>query len=172
LKRAACILFLIFPLEIAFSDGGTVQLRKHVGSFLLTLFSAPVPLRAGIADLGVMVQKASNQQSILDARVSLELSKPEQDKIAIQATRAQSDNKLLYGARVTLPSPGVWQFVLSVTANGETVQTSGNLSVLPEQTPLESYWPYFAIPPLAIFLFVINQWLKSERGVRRFVGRR
>ncbi len=147
-----------------------MQLRKHVGSFVLTVFSTPVPLRVGSADLSVMIQKASNQSVILNARVSLDLSKPEQGKnveIVAPATRAQATNKLLYGARVTLPSAGQWRLNLSVAANGETAHTSGNIAVMPAQTPFGSYWFYFAVPPLAIFFFAMNQWLRRRRGTRR-----
>ncbi len=121
-----------------------------------------------------MVQKAADRSTVLDARVTFHLLKFEAGKVVevvVPATRAQSTNKLLYAARATLPSVGQWRLEVSVTAAGETVEATGNLAVMPEQTPLASYWPYFALVPLALILFAMNQWLKSRRQVRRLRAR-
>ena len=171
MRRAARVAFLILlASEILPGDGGALQFRTRAGSFLLTVFSAPMPLRVGSADLSVMVQKASSQDVILDARLLLDLTKPQQremHEIVVPATRDQAANKLLYAARMTFPSAGQWRLNLSVTANGETAHGSGDLAVMPGQTPLQAYWPYFAVPPLAILFFVMNQWLKGKRRARR-----
>ena len=157
---------LLLITGFLFADGGTVQLRKQVGSLMITVFSTPVPLRVGIADLSTMIQKAGDQTAVLDGTVMLHLAKSGEREILVAATPAQATNKLLYGARVTLPSSGDWRLHVYVTVRGEAAEVSGQIDVLPEQPPLVAYWEYFMVVPVGVTLFAMNQHLKSRRLVR------
>lgn len=148
------------------ADGGTVQFHKQAGPFDVTLFSSPVPLRAGKADLSVMVQKASDNSNIQNANVTVHLRKATSDnvvEVVAPATHGKATNKLLYAAELTIPSPGAWQVNVEVNAAGTTATAAGQIEVLPPQAPAVSYWGYFALIPFAILLFVFNRWLRRRR---------
>ncbi|MGA8025662.1 MAG: hypothetical protein WB992_00850 [Bryobacteraceae bacterium] len=160
----------LLALGVLLADGGTLQLRKQAGPFIVTVFSTPVPVRVGAADLSVMVQKAADQGAVLDADVRLHLKKSSNGnivEIVAPAKRSQASNKLLYAGRMTIPSAGTWQMDVEVTAAGSTASASGQLNVLQPQSPSAAYWPYFAFVPLIVLLFAANQWLKSKRRFRR-----
>jgi hypothetical protein len=146
------------------ADGGTLQFRKQAGPFIVTVFSSPVPLRAGAADISVMVQDAHDNSPVLDASVSIQLSQAQEPKIDAKATRSQATNKLLYASSVEFPRPGRWLLRIGVFREGASGEASGEISVLPEQVPLIAYWVYFAIVPLGVVLFALNQWLKKKRS--------
>lgn len=129
---------------------------------MVTAFSAPVPLRAGVADLSVMVQ--DGQEDIVpDADVTIRLSKRGEEDIVAKANTAQATNKLLHAAQVTIPSAGQWRMAVLVTRGGHTGSATRTIVVLPEEAPLFTYWVYFAIVPLGVVLFVMNQWLKGKQ---------
>lgn len=165
--RFITVFLLLTPLLLA--DGGTLQLQKQSQGFLITLFSSPVPLRAGTGDLSVMVQDANDHTPILDAHVLVHVSRLENGEIheiAIPATHAKATNKMLYAANVPFASAGDWTASVDVAANGKTGSVSGSLHVLPKQPPILAYWPYFVAIPVIIFLFAVNQWLRRKRMVR------
>jgi hypothetical protein len=168
LRRIAGKILIAFCIGtgLLIADGGIVQFQKQAGPFFVTVFSAPVPLRVGAADLSVMVQTINDRTNVLDCDVMLYLSKPGEHNIRIAATRAQATNKLLYAAHPVLRQAGKWNVSVEIKAIGDTVRVNGELAVLPELAPLIAYWPYFAVLPVAVALFALNQWLKARRKVR------
>ncbi len=152
------------------ADGGTMQFRKPAGPFIITVFSEPVPVRAGVADLSVLVENVSDQSTVLDADTKLHLSKAESGRIVelvAPATHARAINKLLYAASVTLPSAGTWKMTVDVKSKSGAGSASGEINVLPPEPPVLARWPLFIVVPVMILFFVLNQWLKSRREVRR-----
>ena len=170
-RLAGILIGLCASASLVLSDGGTVQFQKQVGPFLVTLFSSPAPLRVGVADLSVLVQRAEDRTDVLDCRVTLRLAKPGEQGIRVDATRAQATNKLLYAASAVLPEPGKWSAEVEISANGRTFQAPGELDVSPPQPRVITYWPYFVLPAVAVLLFVLNQWLKARRNIRNRPGR-
>jgi hypothetical protein len=166
LKRIGVVGGLCLATRILFADGGIVQFQKQVGPFFVTVFSAPVPLRVGPADLSVMVQRAGDRSELLDCRVILRFAKTDERNIAAPATQAQATNKLLYAAPVVFPSAGKWRLTVEIKERGDAVRVNGELAVLPELSPLIAHWPYFALLPVAVALFGLNQWLKARRKAR------
>jgi hypothetical protein len=159
--------FLLCP-QFSFADGGTIILRKQAGPLTISVFGSPEPLRVGAGDLSVMVQKSDDNSSVLDANVKLRLSHSSSEGISevfAPATHANATNKLLYAARVNLPAQGVWKLVAIVDSKLGNAEVAGEINVMPPQPPIVAYWPYFAVVPLIIVLFVINQWLKSKRKI-------
>ncbi|HEY1216663.1 MAG TPA: FixH family protein, partial [Bryobacteraceae bacterium] len=145
------------------ADGGTLQFRKQAGPFIVTVFTAPVPLRAGVADISVMVQDGQDNSPVLDANVSIQLSKTDEQTIDAKATTSQAKNKLLYASAVEFPNPGRWRLGVRVGRGGTGGEAAGEISVLPEEAPVIAYWLYFAMVPLGVTLFALNQWLKQKR---------
>ncbi len=154
---------------MATADGGTVQLQKAVGPFLVTVFSEPVPVRVGRADLSVLCQRLSDKSPVLDANVLFHLRRPGGGEIVtytLPAKHSVASNKLLYAASVDLPSPGFWQLGVDIEREHVLVSTYGNLKVLDKEPPLVTYWPYFLMLPLLVILFSVNRWLRRGRRNR------
>lgn len=148
------------------ADGGTVQFHKQSGPFDVTLFSSPVPLRAGHADLSVMVQKLTDHSYIQNATVTIHLRRSTAEnvvEVVAPAIHAKAANKLLYAAQMTIPSPGPWQVNVEIEAAGTTVTATGEIQALPAQAPAVTYWGYFALIPFVILLFLFNRWLRRRR---------
>jgi hypothetical protein len=82
------------------------------------------------------------------------------DDATVPATHAQAQNKLLYAATVTAKSPGPLHYSVSVLQ--ESLQ--GTLQVEPPSAKLDAYWPYLALPPFAVGLFIAHQLLKRQKG--------
>ncbi len=169
-KTGAIAVGFFCAAALMWPDGGAVQFRKQAGPLIITVFGAPVPLRVGTGDFSVMVQRAKDQSTVLDAGVRLRLARSTADEVfevTVPASHAQATNKMLYAAHVKLPSAGEWRLQAQVTAANQSVDVSGNVNVLPPEPPAMAHWPYFALIPAAILAFALNQWLKSKRGVRR-----
>lgn len=143
---------LLISASVLMADGGRILLRKQAGPMLVTAFGTP---RVGPTDITVLVQ-GPNGSPVLDADVNIRAG--DSDVRAIPGT-----NKLMYTAVVRLPRAGKVPLIIRVGA----IEVSGEIQVEPEAPPLIAYWPYFALVPLGVALFTLNQWLKSKRRVRR-----
>jgi hypothetical protein len=74
LRHALLAALLLFALGASVrADGGVIILDREASPFLITVFAAPAPLRAGPVDMSVLVRDASSGQPILDAEVHLTL---------------------------------------------------------------------------------------------------
>jgi hypothetical protein len=154
---------------MVFADGGVMLFRKRADPFIVTAFSEPAPPRVGLVDLSVMLQKANDQTTVLDASVMVRLKKSSAGtitEVVAPATHARATNKLLYAAQVTLASPGEWQLTVDIKQGNATASVSSQMSVLPEQAPTVTYWPYFAMVPVLVLFFILNRWLRRKWGVR------
>ena len=148
----------------AFADGGTVQLRKEAGALVITVFSSPAPLSAGLVDISLLLQNRNGLEPVLDANVSL-LLRAEASGAEIQArpTREQAQNKLLYAVPVTLAESGRWQLAITILRNGERTEATGAIDVASAPEMAASYWSYIAFPPLVIVVFAVREWLLRRR---------
>ena len=66
--RALLLLLLLVP-HLAFADGGAILTRQTINDLDVTVFAAPLPLRAGPVDVSVLVQDAKTTKPLLDAQV-------------------------------------------------------------------------------------------------------
>jgi hypothetical protein len=136
----------------------------------ISIFSSPAPLRVGTGDVSVMVQKTSDKSSVLDAQVNLRLSHSSPEGIStvfVPTSHDKATNKLLYASTISLAAPGQWKLVAMIDSKLGKAEVAGNLDVLPRQPPLVSFWPYFAVVPLLILLFILNRWLRSRTASAR-----
>jgi hypothetical protein len=140
-----------------------VQFRQQVGPLMVTVFSAPVPLRVGSADFSVLVQTVRDASPLLNAEVALQLSGAGTSEIRLPATRTQATNKLLYAAHPVLPSPGQWWLTVQVKSNGQTLDVHGKITVLPHEAAWIAYWPYVVPVPVGVLVFLVNQRLRRRR---------
>jgi hypothetical protein len=158
---------IAFSAAALWADGGKVEFQKRAGNLNITLFSTPSPVRVGAADLSVMVQKVGDQTPVLDAAVMIHLAKQDKQNITevvAPASHAKATNKMLYAASMNVPSAGVWRAEVDVRQASEDAMVTGDINVLPPEPPLLTYWPYFALVPLVLLLFVFNRWLRRRRN--------
>lgn len=170
------LLLFFFP-SVLLADGGVILARETLNGLAVTVFASPVPLRAGPVDVSVLVQDTDTQKAVLDAEVNIAWSSvssfsPEwmppccsmdkaTDKIA--ATLAHSQNKLLYSAIVPVRSSGPSEFVIAVKAGEREALLSCDVTAGPPRPPALAYWPWLALPPLAVAGFAVHQCIQRRK---------
>jgi hypothetical protein len=165
------ILILLFAMAgLILADGGTLILRQTAGPLTVSVFSSPSPLRVGTGDISVMVQKTADKSSVLDAKVNLRLSHSSPEGIStvfVPTSHDKATNKLLYASNVSLNAEGPWKLLVTIDSKLGNAEVAGNIEVLPRQAPIISFWPYFALVPLLILVFILNRWLRSRMATSR-----
>jgi hypothetical protein len=156
------LLCLVMLADLVKADGGAMQWRERAGSYIVTVFTAPVPLRPGPVDFSVMLQRAADNEVVLDAAIALRLTKAGETDILGDATHAQATNKLLYSASLRPPAPGVWRLQVQVTGAAGGGSTAGPIRLLEAESAIWNDWPYFAVVPVFVCLFVLNRYLKKS----------
>jgi hypothetical protein len=147
----------------ASGDGGVVRQQQADGPFLVTVFTAPTPLRAGPVDISVLVQKRNSNEPVLDAAVHVTLISTEPGAaIRSAATRQLATNKLLYAAPLNVPSAGTWDLRVVVRRGQDTAAVGCQIGVAAALPPLLAHWPYLALPPVVVLVFALHQWLRSR----------
>jgi hypothetical protein len=173
---------------LARADGGVVRLREVQGPFVVTLFTAPEISLLTATEVSVMVQRKESGQCVLDASVDLGFCPPDGtvpnrnqppccrpkgfllqeptgapgQTITVPATRMKSANKLVYSAPVVFPVGGLWRLRTSVRQEHAAASFDCQLPVSSDPPRLASLWPYLALVPAAIALFVMNQLLNER----------
>jgi hypothetical protein len=160
---ALLLAFALAPLGLH-ADGGVVCLRKASGPFVVTVFTNSPELRAGPADVSVMVQNRVSREIVLDDEVSLRLEPAASggQVLEFRATRKQATNKLLKSAIVDLPSSGEWKLTVLVRCGSEHAVVSTQLQAAPPLPRLAAIWPFLVLPFLAMMLFAANQVLRQR----------
>lgn len=148
------------------ADGGRVLVSEPLGASQVTVFLAPSPVRSGPADVTVLVQAGEGGTAVLDARVALEIAPIERDAppARVPALRGAAANQLLYGARVDLFEPGVWRLRVAVTHAAESGALETTFEVEPPMAPIAHHWPWLAVVPLIVAVFLFHQWLRDRHA--------
>jgi hypothetical protein len=154
---------LLVASSPARGDGGELRCSRRAGPFLVSVFSAPVPMRAGPVDVSVLVQDAETRQPILDAEVGVAFV-PSGRGAAVEAraAHAAARNRLLYGALVDLPATGAWTLVATLERKGRSARLACSVDAAPPVPAPLAHWPALALPPLAIGLFALRERLRAR----------
>ena len=155
----------------ACGDGGTMRMSEKRGGFLITVFTAPAPFRAGPVDISVLIQDASTGELVPQAQVTVRVTKPGQLALEYPATREAATNKLLHAAQFELPEPGRWQLEVQVEAAHRLAVIGGELEAAAPLPRWRELWPWIGWPALAIVLFGIHQVLARRRSAKAPCGR-
>lgn len=147
-------LLLLFVLPILLrADGGKLILHGDSAGETISLFADPYPVRAGEpCDFSALIQRGPD--AVLDGAVILQVG-----GLTLHPTHDAANNKLLFAATATLPTPGN----LPISVSHGSARISGELAVTEPTPAVITYWPYFAVVPVAIGLFVLNRYLKRRR---------
>ncbi len=156
-------LSLVALATTARAGQGTVQFVQTDGPFVVTVFTAPSPLRAGPVDVSVMAQNRLDQRPVLDGQVLVELQSKNGVVVRAEALRGQAENDLLYAALINVPESGRWVLNVTINREHELAKISGSITVDSARGCWFSNWRSLALPSIVIVLFVLNQWLKRRR---------
>lgn len=155
------------------ADGGTLRCVQRLGDWQVSVFTSPTPLRAGPAEINVLVQEQATGQPGPDAPVALELSEPGMPGVLrVVPTRAAATNKLMQAALVDLTTPGTWR--LAVLCDAALPPRDGwprhsdrrleiDLAVGPPLPQWLAHWPWFCWPLAAVALFACHRMLAGRQ---------
>ena len=165
-----CTILLILFAALLQADGGTVVFHKPAGDFDVTVFSKSEVVRAGLNDLSVMVQRRSDNSTVMNASVLLHLQRTQPTgeimRLTGIASHAKATNKLLYAATIKIPSTGPWQLNADVSSDGHSGTAAGEIEVSQPLPPVANYWPYVMMVPLLGIAFIINRKLRQRFRAR------
>ncbi|MFY9690438.1 MAG: cytochrome c oxidase assembly protein [Candidatus Acidiferrales bacterium] len=148
-------------------DGDVVRLAGVSGPFQMSVFGNPGSLRAGPADLAVLVQDRGSGSVILDADVDLAVQSGTAAPVIIHATRAQSSNKLLEAATVDVPSAGPWNLRVSIREGSSQGALAAAQDAAPPAVESGFSWGYaiaLAVGAGLIALYLVLRAKPLRRG--------
>ena len=156
--------FILHPSSFARADGGTVRIREQAGAYQITVFTAPMPFRAGPVDVSVLVLDAATGECVPEARVTARLTpRGAGEVLEYPATAEAATNKLFHAAIFELPEPGWWDVEVAVEGPRGPALFRFDVQAdeaLPRWVEL---WTWFAWPALAIALFGLHRVLVRRR---------
>jgi hypothetical protein len=146
------------------TDGGVVRAHVDRGALTITLFTSPTPLRVGDADVSVLVQDRASHAVLLDATVVVHLTPLDTGTapLDVELGRETATNQLLQAATLRLPAPGRFRLAAMVRRAGEEAEVTAEVEVAPSLPPLLALWPYLALPPVVVGIFLVQQWLRRR----------
>ena len=152
------------------ADGGTIRLHETRGDLQVAIFTSPAPLRAGEADLSVLVQDKANSMTGRDAKITI-VARPRDlpgRSPPILASREAATNKLLQAAKFQLSQPGWWSVEVEVQPPGQSAQRFAfDVEVAPALPRWMTFWPWFTWPAVVIALFGWRRHLLRKKHVSR-----
>jgi hypothetical protein len=166
-----CCMGITVPLlcpAFSWADGGTLRFSKLSGGYRITLFTAPISLRAGLVDFSVLVQSADSETALLDLPVAIHVY-PDGNpmrRCGGLATTAAATNKLFRAIQLELSEPGLWHVEVVVDAAERSARIDTELEV---GSPLPSWIDlgmWIGWPGVAILLFAIHVCLVVNRKRR------
>ena len=170
MKTLLTIALLLTASAVLRADGGITigQIRRE--GLRITVFAAPVPVRAGPLDVTLLVQELPSNQPVTDAVLACSVRKlgpPSPNSVRlpawcssiapgtrVRATFAHSRNKLLSGAYLPLTEPGRWELSIHVARGPAAFTATLPLDVAASQPPIAKWWPLIALVPAAILLYI------------------
>ncbi len=147
------------------ADGGAVQLSERVGLYRITVFTAPVPLRAGPVDVSVLVQDAATGSPMSDVRVQVSAGPAGSEGawLHFPATKEAATNKLFFAALFDLPASGRWQVEVNVEGPHGPAQTRFAVEAGPPPPRWAELGFWIGWPLVPILLFAVHQVLVRRR---------
>lgn len=174
--RIARVLFwtlgaLLGPLlESASADIGVPLLRASEGGFEVEILATPAPLRVGASEWTAWVRDRASGRVMRDVSLELDLMRIEEDATtpphrhhheagitAPMSPNAASDQRFR-SARLELPRPGRWTGGLRVSRGDDSVTVPFEFEVQPARSVFLRHWIAFAIVPVGLLLFGLQQW--------------
>ena len=149
----------------AVADGGQVRASEVRGEFQVTVFTSPIPLRAGPIDVSVLVQRVGSGEAVSNAvTVEITSADPKQPPLRAAATSEAATNKLLSAALFNLPAAGSWDVHVETTPPGNSpIGVSFTMDAAPPLPAWLRVWPWFGWPFAVILLFIVHRARVTSR---------
>lgn len=150
----------------ALGDGGTIRFSGRRGDQLVTVFTAPAPLGAGLIDLSVLVQDAKTGRAITDLVIEVhgrQIGLADR-KIRATASTGAATNKLFYAASFELPEPSRWHLDVFVQNLADDQPIGFDVDVTQPSPHWLQISLWIAWPLLPIGLFGIREVLRTRSG--------
>ena len=157
--------FILHPSSFLLADGGTVRLSQRQGNYQITVLTSPTPLRAGPIDVSVLVQKAENNELVLDGEVTVKATQRGDSgrTVSQAATFEAATNKLFRAANFELRQPGWWDVEVSIDDPLGDANVGFEMEAAEPLPKWLAMWPWFSWPALVIVLFGVQQLLVHSR---------
>jgi hypothetical protein len=151
-------------LSVARADGGKLQLTHRQDRYQVAVFTAPTPLRVGVADISVLLQDATTGQPLLHVPVDVSahpVASPEA-RVTGAATTEAATNKLFRAAQLELRNPGPWEVEVLVRGSPDPIRIHFEVAVAEAPPPWVELLPWMLCPFVALSL------LGFYHGLRKF----
>ena len=184
LAIVAAIMATLASASLAFGDGGKLRFRDTTQGRVLSVWTAPTPLRPGPIEV-LVVQEAG---AVADAPQAPQGGGTAGDAGAAAASlgdvaiEAWSDGALVARAdasavgpaarlaRLELPASTAtdeWRIELRIAIDGETpIDLRTDVSVEPPVSPFAEHWLALTLPAIAILLFALRERERAKRAGR------
>lgn len=161
------LLAALFPAFV-WADGGTVRLSERQGGYRITVFTAPVPFRAGPVDISVLVQDAVTAAPVPDARIEIAVARSDRPHEAVRApaTVEAATNKLFQAASFELPAAGLWQIEVAIDGRHGPARVQFDVEAADPQPRWQEMLFWIVLPVAPILLFSIHQVLVRRSASR------
>jgi hypothetical protein len=157
--------FILHPSSVALGDGGALQYSQPCGEFRISVFTAPTPLRVGLADISVLVQDTATGKPRTEIPVEVMAHPVDKPQQVVQgaATLAAATNKLFRAVQLDLSESGRWHVEVVVTGAANPRRASFEVDVLEPPPAWIEYAAWIGWPFVAVLLFALHQYLKMRQ---------
>lgn len=155
----------------ALADGGALRFSGRRGDRLISVFTSPTPLRAGLTDLSVLVQEVESGRAITDLSIDVHADHLDQTHVRVSApaTNDQATNKLMRAATLELTEPGRWRVDVFVQGLNRAQPIGFDLEVAEPTVPWLQTILWIAWPIVPIALFAIHEF-RVRRRCQSLIG--
>lgn len=167
-RLALLAALLVISLTLAFgtqANGGQVRVSaERAGPYEVTVFTSPVPLRAGEIDVSVLLQRPGSPEIVEDARIKVVVTTAGGETVGrFPATREQATNKLYYAAKFPLEQPG--RYRIAVEISGPEGSGAVGFEAAVEPAASSAWWrSWWLWGTLALLQLPLLWWLFGGRG--------
>jgi hypothetical protein len=162
------LLALDIATQAARADGGAVRYSEQHGNVLVTVFTAPTPLRAGPVDISVLIQDAESKLPLTNIPISIraeligDQGGPTRS-LSARATSEAATNKLMRAADLDLSPAGRWRIEIEPQGVGHDPPIQFDVDVAEGFPPWAQTSLWVGWPLLAIGGFALHQWRIQRR---------
>ena len=167
-RLALLVTLLVISLALAAetrANGGQVRVAaERAGPYEVTVFTSPVPLRAGEVDISVLLQRPGSPEIVEDARIKVVVMTAGGETVGrFPATREQATNKLYYAAKFPLEQPG--RYRIAVEISGPEGSGAVGFEAAVEPAASSAWWrSWWLWGTLALLQLPLLWWLFGGRG--------
>jgi hypothetical protein len=154
--------------SVARADGGAVRYSQRHDDRLITVFTDPTPLRAGIVDISVLIQDANSGKPLPDVPVIVSAYPlhDQETRISSPATTEAATNKLLRAVQLNFSESGPWRIEVTVDDVGQRSPIAFEVDVAEARPPWIQTSLWIGWPLVAIGIFFIHQFLVRRSAIK------